>query len=90
MVASKPVILVVDDQPDDRRALSRDLRRRYGGDYRILTARSGAAGLRVLDRLRADGAGAALLLAPDRMRPMGGSSFSACVNGCTRTPGGYC
>jgi hypothetical protein len=43
MVTSKPVILVVDDQPDDRRALSRDLRRRYGGDYRILSARSGAA-----------------------------------------------
>jgi thioredoxin reductase (NADPH) len=75
MVASKPVILVVDDQPDDRHALSRDLRRRYGGDYRILTARSGLAGLRRLDRLRADGAGVALLLAPDRMRPMGGIEF---------------
>ena len=75
MVASKPVILVVDDQPDERQVLSRDLRRRYGGDYRVLTARSGAAGLRVLDRLRADGAAVALLLAPDRMRPMSGIEF---------------
>jgi thioredoxin reductase (NADPH) len=75
MVASKPVILVVDDQPDDRHALSRDLRRRYGGDYRVLTARSGAAGLRQLDRLRTDGAGVALLLAPDRMLPMDGIEF---------------
>jgi thioredoxin reductase (NADPH) len=75
MVASKPVILVVDDQPDDRHALSRDLRRRFGGDYRILTARSGAAGLRRLDRLRADRTGVALLLAPDRMRPMSGIEF---------------
>jgi thioredoxin reductase (NADPH) len=75
MVASKPVILVVDDQPDDRHALSRAMRRRYGLDYRILTARSGLAGLRRLDRLRADGAGVALLLAPDRMRPMSGIEF---------------
>ena len=75
MVASKPVILVVDDQPDDRRVLSRDLRRRYGGDYRVLSAGSGSAGLRLLDRLRSDGVGVALLLASDRMRPMSGTEF---------------
>ena len=75
MVASKPVILVVDDQPDDRRVLSRDLRGRYGGDYRVLSAGSGAAGLRMLDRLRADGVKVALLLAPDRLRRMSGIEF---------------
>src|SRR3954453_21763110 len=83
MVASKPVILVVDDQAEDRHGLSRDLRRRFGGDYRMLTARRGRPGRRHLDRCRPEGAGVALLLAPDRMRPMSGIEF---LSSCQRLP----
>ena len=34
MEANKPVLLTVDDDPGVSRAVARDLRRRYGQDYR--------------------------------------------------------
>ena len=48
---SKPAILTVDDDPMVSAAITRDLRDRYGGDYRVLGATSGADGLAVLERL---------------------------------------
>ena len=48
---TKPVILAVDDDPEVLGAVERDLKQRYRADYRVLPARSGAAGAR-------DGAGA--------------------------------
>lgn len=36
----KPILLTVDDDPGVSRAVARDLRRRYGADYRILRADS--------------------------------------------------
>ena len=38
---AKPAILTVDDDPGVSRAVARDLRRRYGKDYRIVRAESG-------------------------------------------------
>ena len=38
----KPVILAVDDEPQVLNAVALDLRRRFRGDYRIMTAASGA------------------------------------------------
>ena len=38
--------MTVDDDPGVSRAVARDLRRRYGDDYRIVRAESGAAGAR--------------------------------------------
>ena len=39
---SKPAILAVDDDPGVSRAIARDLRARYGADYQVIRATSGA------------------------------------------------
>ena len=44
----KPVILSVDDDPGVSRSVARDLRRRYGEQYRIVRAESGAGALRAI------------------------------------------
>lgn len=48
---SKPAILTVDDDPLVSAAISRDLRNRYGADYRIVRATSGAEALEALTKL---------------------------------------
>jgi len=50
MEANKPVLLTVDDDPGVSRAVARDLRRRYGQDYRIVRAESGPQALEALRR----------------------------------------
>jgi thioredoxin reductase (NADPH) len=68
----KPALLVVDDDPEVLRAVARDLRKRYGHDYRILRAESGAQGLEALDELKARGEAVALVLSDQRMPQMDG------------------
>src|SRR5215218_2438670 len=48
---SKATILAVDDDPMVLRAITRDLRTRYGVDYRVVPASSGAEALAVLAEL---------------------------------------
>ena len=43
---SRAAILTVDDDPAVSRAVARDLRRQYGGRYRIVRAESAREGLR--------------------------------------------
>jgi thioredoxin reductase (NADPH) len=74
---AKPAILVVDDEPEVLRALSRDLRRQYGEEYRILRASSGAEGLTALRELKQQGEPVALLLSDQRMPKMEGTQFLA-------------
>ena len=66
------VILAVDDDRAVRQAVERDLRARYGADYRILTAASGAEALDVLKRLRLRDDQVALILADQRMPDVSG------------------
>ncbi|WP_199742662.1 FAD-dependent oxidoreductase [Nocardia stercoris] len=73
--ATKPAILSVDDDPAVSRAVVRDLRRRYGGDYRILRAESGASALEVLGELKLRGQSVAVLIADYRMPGMDGIEF---------------
>ncbi len=40
-VMPPPILLTVDDDPEVSRSLARDLRQRYGEDYRIRRAESG-------------------------------------------------
>ena len=47
----KPVLLSVDDDPGVSRAVARDLRRKYGEDYRVLRASSGPEALDALREL---------------------------------------
>ena len=51
----KPVLLSVDDDPGVSRAVARDLRRRYGEDFRVLRASSGAEALEALRELKLRG-----------------------------------
>ena len=72
---SKPVVLTVDDDADVLSAVARDLRKRYGKDYRVLRADSGATGLKILSELRDRGNHVALLLSDQRMPRMDGVAF---------------
>ena len=50
-----PAILTVDDDPSVSRAIARDLRRRYGEQYRIVRASSAAEALEALKELKLRG-----------------------------------
>ena len=52
---AKPVIMTVDDDPEVLGAISRDLRRRYGADYRIVMAWSARDGLNTAVALKQRG-----------------------------------
>jgi thioredoxin reductase (NADPH) len=73
--ATKPAILSVDDDPGVSRAVVRDLRRRYGADYRILRAESGATALDALREMKLRGQPVAVLIADYRMPGMDGIEF---------------
>src|SRR3954447_19318824 len=69
---SKPTILTVDDDDLVSAAISRDLRSRYGGDYRIVRATSGAQALAALTKLALRNQPVALIAADQRMPQMTG------------------
>jgi thioredoxin reductase (NADPH) len=73
--AARPVVLAVDDEPSVARAVERDLRRRYGREFRVLRAESGAEALTALRESKLQGASIALLLADQRMPVMSGVEF---------------
>ncbi|MER5965793.1 FAD-dependent oxidoreductase [Streptomyces sp. NPDC002057] len=73
--ATRTVILTVDDDPGVSRAIARDLRRRYGGAYRIVRAESGDSALDALRELKLRGDLVAVILADYRMPQMNGIEF---------------
>jgi thioredoxin reductase (NADPH) len=72
---ARPVLLAVDDEPSVARAVERDLRKRYGRDYRVLRAESGEQALAALRESKLRGAQIALVLADQRMPAMSGVEF---------------
>ena len=74
-MAAKPAILAVDDDAPVLRAVERDLRTRYGGEYRILGAGSGADALELVRELTRRGDPVALFLVDQRMPVMTGIEF---------------
>lgn len=70
-----PVVLVVDDELRARRAVERVLGRRFGGDYRVLGAESGSAGLTLLNELIQEKREVALILADQWMPGLTGIDF---------------
>ena len=72
---AKPVIWTVDDDPDVLRAVERDLRRRYGDRYRVISADSGASALDATKRLKLRNEPVALFLVDQRMPYMSGVEF---------------
>ncbi len=67
-----PAIVTVDDEPEVLRAVERDLRRRYGKNYRILGTDSGTGAVDLLKQLKTRGDSLALTLADQRMPQMSG------------------
>ena len=72
---AKPVLFTIDDEPQVLHAVERDLRRRYGAEYRLMKAGSGAEALEALRQLKERGTAVALLLADQRMPGMTGTEF---------------
>lgn len=70
-----PVVIVVDDEQVVLNAVERDLRAKYGRDYRIAKANSGAAALDFLAKLQQRNEIAALFLTDQRMPEMTGVQF---------------
>jgi thioredoxin reductase (NADPH) len=68
----KPTILTVDDDPEVLASISRDLRSRYGRDYRVMRASSGAQALEVLAELALRARPVALIASDQRMPEMTG------------------
>ncbi|GAB2853509.1 response regulator [Actinocorallia aurea] len=73
--AERPVLLSVDDDPAVSRAVARDLRRKYGQDFRVVRAETPATGLEALKELKLKGARVAVILADYRMPEMSGIEF---------------
>ena len=67
--------MTVDDDPGVSRSVARDLRRRYGQDYRIVRAESGREALEALRELTLRGEAVAAILADYRMPEMNGVDF---------------
>lgn len=74
-MASKPVIVSVDDDPSVLSAVSRDLRKRYGEKYRVVRADSGEAALDALQEMKSRNDAVALFLVDQRMPKMSGVEF---------------
>src|SRR3954466_237892 len=67
--------MTVDDDPAVSRSVARDLRRRYGQDYRVMRAGSGADALDALREVKLRGEAVAAILADYRMPQMDGIEF---------------
>ena len=75
----RATILAVDDDPQVSRAIVRDLRSRYGSDYRVVRATSGDEALGVLAELALRARPVALLVSDQRMPGMTGIELMAQV-----------
>ncbi|MFD9697462.1 FAD-dependent oxidoreductase [Lentzea sp. NPDC059081] len=72
---ARPSILTVDDDPAVSRAVARDLRRKYGEQYRVVRAESGPQAMEALHEIKLRGEEVAALLADYRMPQMSGIEF---------------
>lgn len=72
---ANPVLLVVDDNADLLKQLQRDLERRYGEQYRVITASSGHAALTTLQQLKKKNDRVALILVDQRLPDMPAGEF---------------
>lgn len=74
---AQPVVLAVDDDGDVLEVLKQALGKRYGADYQIITERSPAVGLGVLERLRSQDASVAVVIADQWMPQLTGVELLA-------------
>ncbi len=74
---SKPVLLVVDDDPQVLAAVRRDLRAKYRESYMVVSASSGEEALATIRELKARGDALALVISDQRMPGMHGAELLA-------------
>jgi thioredoxin reductase (NADPH) len=74
---SKPALLFVDDDPQVRAAVRRDLRSRYRENYTVLSAESGQQALETVRELKARGDSLAMIVSDQRMPGMSGNEVLA-------------
>jgi len=72
---ARPILFSVDDDTDVLRAIERDLRSRYGADYRVIGSDSPEKALDILKQLKLRNDTVALFLADQRMPGMNGVEF---------------
>ncbi|GCC50293.1 response regulator [Chryseotalea sanaruensis] len=72
---NKAILIAVDDDPQVLRAVARDLRNKYGKDYRILSTTSANEALETLKDLKNKNEVVALFLSDQRMPEMLGVDF---------------
>jgi thioredoxin reductase (NADPH) len=72
---AKPVILIVDDEPQVLNAVERDLKAHFRGEYRIVKALSGQEALEAVKQLARRSTPLALFLVDQRMPNMSGTQF---------------
>ncbi|HEU4846929.1 MAG TPA: FAD-dependent oxidoreductase [Rubrobacteraceae bacterium] len=75
--ASKPVLLVVEDNPEDLELIAHELLKRYGEDYHVVWESSTEAGMKRLRECEAAGEDVALVLADQWVPQMTGAEFLA-------------
>ncbi len=74
---NKPVLLIVDDDPQVLAAVRRDLRSRYRESYTVMSAASGEDALNAIRELKSRGDSLAMLICDQRMPGMMGSEVLA-------------
>jgi thioredoxin reductase (NADPH) len=74
---NKPVLLIVDDDPQVLAAVRRDLRSRYRENYTVMSAASGADALDAIRELKSRGDSLAMIICDQRMPGMMGSEVLA-------------
>jgi thioredoxin reductase (NADPH) len=72
---AKPALFAIDDEPEVLGAVDRDLRHRYGQEYRVLRSDSGVSALDALKQLKLRGEPVALFLVDQRMPHLTGVQF---------------
>jgi thioredoxin reductase (NADPH) len=77
----RPILMAVDGDPATKTTIERELCKRYGADYQVLSTGSGAAALGALEQIGARGGQVALVLADLQLPDMSGTELLAKVHG---------
>jgi thioredoxin reductase (NADPH) len=71
----KPVLFVIDDEPEDQQAFECDLRMKYAETFQVLQAHSGQRAFEILKQLKLRNESVALFLVDQHMPGMNGVEF---------------